>query len=527
MAWGELNPVESDGARKGGMRILFVASEVVPWAKTGGLGDVLGALPKTLRQLGQDVSVVLPRYRGIEAGRRRMASLTVPLGDRLRFCPVYETTRRQVRCFFIDYPPYYDRDGLYQAGRRDYPDNAERFALLSLAALELAKRSASPPDVIHCHDWHTALIPAYLKTIYASDPFFHRTRTLLTIHNLAYQGKFPKATLPKISLSARGLNPAQLELSGKLNFLKAGLVFADRINTVSRKYSREILTPEYGSGLEGVLKTRAGELTGILNGADYDQWDPETDRNLAANYSARSPEGKLACKRDLLETYGLPRDGRRPLVGIVSRLTGQKGFDLLPHAAPEFIAEGFSMVVLGTGEERYARFFRGLQKKFPDYVSVKIMYHDGLAHKVEAGADLFLMPSRYEPCGLNQIYSLKYGTVPVVRATGGLDDTIEDYREDGSGNGFKFSNYDSEELLQTMRRALRVYRSPQRWKHLVGNCMGLDFSWEVASRSYLELYRSLLAEANQGAEQGRGRTGGSSPVGPDRRLVHRMGLNES
>ena len=500
MAWGELNPVESDGARKGGMRILLVASEVVPWAKTGGLGDVLSALPKTLRQLGQDVSVVLPRYRGIEAGRRRMASLTVPLGDRLRFCPVYETTRRQVRCFFIDYPPYYDRDGLYQAGRRDYPDNAERFALLSLAALELAKRSASPPDVIHCHDWHTALIPAYLKTIYAADPFFHRTRTLLTIHNLAYQGKFPKSTLPKISLSARGLNPAQLEQSGKLNFLKAGLVFADRINTVSRKYSREILTPEYGSGLEGVLRTRAGELTGILNGADYDQWDPETDRNLAANYSARSPEGKQACKRDLLETYGLPRDSRRPLVGIVSRLTGQKGFDLLPHAAPEFIAEGFSMVVLGTGEERYARFFRGLQKKFPDYVSVKIMYHDGLAHKIEAGADLFLMPSRYEPCGLNQIYSLKYGTVPVVRATGGLDDTIEDYREDGSGNGFKFSSYDAEELLQTMRRALRVYRSPQRWKHLVGNCMGLDFSWEVASRSYLELYRSLLADANQGEE---------------------------
>ena len=486
------------------MRILFVASEVVPWAKTGGLGDVLGALPKTLRQLGQDVSVVLPRYRGIEAGRRRIASLTVPIGDRLRFCPVYEATRRQVRFFFIDYPPYYDRDGLYQAGQREHPDNAERFALLSLAALELAKRSASAPDVIHCHDWHTALIPAYLKTIYASDPFFRRTRTLLTIHNLAYQGKFPKSTLQKISLSNHGLNPGQLELSGKLNFLKAGLVFADRINTVSRKYSREILTPEFGSGLEGVLRTRAGELTGILNGADYDQWDPETDPNLAANYSVQSPEGKKACKRDLLETYGLPRDDRRPLVGIVSRLTGQKGFDLLPHAAPKFIAEGFSLVVLGTGEERYARFFRGLQQKFPDYVSAKIMYHDGLAHKVEAGADLFLMPSRYEPCGLNQIYSLKYGTVPVVRATGGLDDTIQDYRGNGSGNGFKFSNYDSEELLHAMRRALRVYRSPQCWRHLVGNCMGLDFSWEVASRSYLELYRSLIAEADQGAEQRRG-----------------------
>lgn len=482
------------------MRILFVASEAVPWAKTGGLGDVLGALPKSLRQLGQEVSVVLPRYRGIEAGRRRIQSLTVPLGDRLRFCPVHEVTRRQVRFFFIDYPPYYDRDGLYQAGRRNYPDNAERFALLSLGALELAKRSPAAPDVIHCHDWHTSLIPAYLKSTYASDPFFSRTRTLLTIHNLAYQGKFPRSTRRKVSLSNPRLNPAELELSGKLNFLKAGLVFADRINTVSRKYSREILTPEYGAGLEGVLRTRAGELTGILNGADYDQWDPETDSHLASNYSAQSPQGKEACKRDLLATYGLPRDSRRPLVGIVSRLTGQKGFDLLPRAAPEFIAEGFSLVVLGTGEERYARFFRGLQKKFPDYVSVKIMYHDPLAHKVEAGADLFLMPSRYEPCGLNQIYSLKYGTVPVVRATGGLDDTIEDYREDGGGSGFKFSNYDSGELLQAMRRALCVYRSPHRWRDLVGNCMALDFSWEAASRSYLELYRSLLANGGQGAE---------------------------
>ena len=508
------------------MRILFVASEAVPWAKTGGLGDVLGALPYSLRQLGQEVSVVLPRYRGIEAGRRRIPSLTIPLGNQLRFCPVYEATRRQVRFFFIDYPPYYDRDGLYQAGQRDHPDNAERFALLSLAALEFAKRSASAPDVIHCHDWHTSLIPTYLKTIYASDPFFQRTRTLLTIHNLAYQGKFPRSRLPKISLSTHRLNPVELEASGKVNLLKAGLIFADRINTVSKKYSREILTPEYGSGLEGVLRERAGELTGILNGADYEQWDPETDPYLASNYSAQSLEGKQVCKRDLLEIYGLPRDGRRPLVGIVSRLTGQKGFDLLPHAAPKFIGEGFSLVVLGTGEDRYARFFRGLQRKFPNYVSVKIMYHDALAHKIEAGADLFLMPSRYEPCGLNQIYSLKYGTVPVVRATGGLDDSIEDYREDGSGSGFKFSDYDSGELLQAMRQALQVYRSPERWRDLVGNCMGLDFSWSTASRSYLELYRSLIAKRDQGAKQGEG-SDLSGPVVPLPPLSHRRGLRQS
>lgn len=475
------------------MRILFVASEAVPWAKTGGLADVIGALPHSIRRLGHDVSVVLPKYRGIQARRRRIPSLTIPLGDQLRFCPVYEAKSHDVRFFFVDYPHYYDREGLYQASQRDHPDNGERFALLCLTALEFAKRSASAPDVIHCHDWHTALIPAYLKTIYGSDPFFRHTRTLLTIHNLAYQGKFPKETLQKISLSSDLFHPDKLELLGKVNFLKAGLVFADKINTVSRKYSREIMTAEFGSGLESLLRKRAPDLTGILNGADYDRWNPETDPFLVSNFSAQSLEGKQACKQDLLKIYGLQQTENRPLVGIVSRMTGQKGFDLLSEAAPKFIGDGFSLVVLGTGEDRYTRFFQGLQQEFPDHVGVRIMYDDALAHKIEAGADLFLMPSRFEPCGLNQIYSLKYGTVPVVRATGGLDDSIEDYREGGSGNGFKFSQYDSGELLQTLRRALQVYRTPKRWTELVKGCMGLDFSWSVASRGYLDLYRSLVA----------------------------------
>ena len=461
------------------------------------MADVLGALPRSIKQLGHDVFVVLPKYRGIKAKRKNLPSLSIPLGDQPKYCPVYEAKSNEVPFFFVDYPQYYDREGLYQEGQRDHSDNAERFALLSMAALELSKRLGSPPDVIHCHDWHTALIPAYLKTIYASDPFFRRTRTLLTIHNLAYQGKFPKETLPRIALPTHLFNPEQFEFSGVVNLLKTGLLFADKISTVSRRYSREILTPEFGCGLEVLLQKRSGDLNGILNGVDYDQWNPETDPFLASNFSAQSLQGKQVCKKDLLGIYGLQAAENRPLVGIISRLIGQKGFDLLAQTAPKFIGEDFSLVVLGTGEDKYAQFFKDLQQAFPNYVGVRIMYDDALAHKIEAGADLFLMPSRFEPCGLNQIYSLKYGTVPVVRATGGLDDSIEDYGEDGRGNGFKFSKYDSGELLQALRRAFQVYRTPERWKELMRRCMKLDFSWSVASRDYQELYRSLAAAGTQ------------------------------
>ncbi len=476
------------------MRILYVASEAVPFAKTGGLGDVVGALPKYLKRRGHEIAVILPRYRGIPADRVVVSSLTVPMGHPFKFCSVVEPEiTDSIRFFLIDYPPYFDREALYRVSNQDYADNAERFALLSWATLEFAKRAPYSPDIIHCNDWQTAFIPVYLKNYYREDPFFAKTRTLLTIHNQSFQGVFPKTTLPRISLPEHLFNAEQMEFYGNVNILKGGILFADKISTVSQKYSQEIQTPEFGHGLEGVLRNRSRDLSGILNGVDYSKWDPLTDSHLAANYSAENIEGKLLCKQDVLREFGIEDSADRPLIGIVSRLADQKGFDLLNLAADSLVQAGASLVVLGTGEERYCRFFLSLQRKYPLYVGVKIVYDDRLAHKIEAGADMFLMPSRFEPCGLNQIYSLKYGTVPLVRATGGLDDTIKDYSDPSGGNGFKFSHYSSEELLRMVRRALDVYRRPQEWLDLMKSCMQYDFSWDRSAEKYEALYRSMLA----------------------------------
>ena len=381
---------------------------------------------------------------------------------------------------------------MYRHSGKDYPDNAERFALLSLAALEFAKRAPLPPQVIHCNDWQTALVPVYLKTLYRNDSFFEKTKTLLTIHNLAYQGVFPRSTMPRLGLPLELYNTEQMEFYGNINLLKAGIVFADKLSTVSEKYSQEIRTVEFGCGLEGILQKRAADLAGILNGVDYAQWNPEQDPWLVSNYSAEDLQGKQQCKIDLLNQFGIQNSQDRPLIGIISRMADQKGFDLLHAVADAMVREGFSMVVLGTGEERYTQFFLSLQEKYPSYVGAKISYDEWLAHKIEGGADLFLMPSRFEPCGLNQIYSLKYGTVPVVRATGGLDDTIQDYSQSPNGTGFKFDRYSPEELLTATRRALEVYRTPARWKELVKNGMKRDFSWHRSAQRYAELYQSLV-----------------------------------
>jgi starch synthase len=476
------------------MRILYVASEAVPFAKTGGLADVVGALPKYVRQLGHQTVVVLPKYRGVKSTRPVLPSLTISLGGDLRFCSVYESeTIQEVRFFFVDYPSYFDREEPYRHANQDYADNAERFAFLSLGALEFAKRAALPPDVIHCNDWQTSAIPVYLKTLYRGDPFFEKTKTLLTIHNLAYQGVFPRSALDRLGLPQELFNVEQLEFYGKVNLLKGGIVFADRLSTVSEKYSQEIRTPEFGCGLEGVLQKRAADLAGILNGVDYSEWNPVSDPWLVANYSADDLEGKQQCKIDLLNQFGIRDSRQRPLIGIISRLADQKGFDLLYAVADAIVEDGFSMVVLGTGEEKYSQFFLALQEKYPDYVGAKIRYDNWLAHKIEGGADLFLMPSRFEPCGLNQIYSLKYGTVPVVRATGGLDDTIQDFSQSSSGTGFKFSRYAPEELLSTTRRALEVYQTPPRWRELMRNCMSRDFSWHRSAQRYVEIYQSVVS----------------------------------
>jgi starch synthase len=474
------------------MRILYVASEAVPFAKTGGLADVMGVLPNTIKDLGQEVVAVIPKYRGIDDAKPFLSSLTIPLGGSWRFCSIYEAQEpTDARFFLVDYPEYFDRQQLYQVDGLDYPDNWERFALLSLAALEFAKRAPKPPDIIHCNDWQSALVPVYLRILYRNDPFFRTTKTLLTIHNLAFQGIFPRSVLSQVSLPESLFNPEQMEFYGNVNFLKGGILFADKLSTVSQKYSREIRTSEFGSGLEGVLLKRAADLTGILNGVDYSRWEPATDPWLSASYSAENLDGKIACKRDLLKEFEIQDSVERPLIGIVSRLVDQKGFDLLFEVADTIVTEGASLVVLGTGEEKYCRFFLELRQRHPRYVGAKIAYDERLAHKIEGGADMFLMPSRFEPCGLNQIYSLKYGTVPLVRATGGLDDTIVDYSTSEEGNGFKFSTYSPRALLDAVRRAMRVYQNRDQWEALMKKGMEQNFSWRRSAERYLDLYQSL------------------------------------
>jgi starch synthase len=480
------------------MRILMAASEGVPFSKTGGLADVVGALPRAIAGLGHEVAVVLPLHRRkthLKESKTVLRSLTIPLGKHLHFPSVVEgPTENGVRYLFVDYPPYFDRDELYGtpvAG--DYPDNAERFSLFSRAVLEIAKL-VFPPDVLHCHDWQTALVPVMLSTVYADDPALKDVGTLFTIHNLGYQGQFPPSVLDSIGLSWDLFTIERLEFYGRVNFLKGGLIYSDFLNTVSRKYAAEIQTPEYGAGLEGVTRKRAAVLAGIVNGVDYAEWNPATDKLIAANYTPDKLAGKMACKKDLLAQFKLPADDlNRPLIGIVSRFTAQKGADLIADAADALARENFYLVALGTGDAQYEALFKHLAAQYPEKIAVRIAYDNTLAHKIEAGADMFLMPSRYEPCGLNQIYSLKYGTVPVVRATGGLDDTIQPWdAAAGTGTGFKFADYASSELLAVVREALAAFGDQASWRRLMRNGMAQDYSWDASAREYGKLYQKIL-----------------------------------
>jgi starch synthase len=472
------------------MRILFVASEGLPFSKTGGLADVVEGLPKALVALGHEVGVVLPRYRGTKVSAIVLPSLTIPMGNRLRFPAVADGTLvAGVRYYFVDDPEYFDREQLYGEQGTDYPDNAERFAEFSRAAIETAKH-IWPPDVIHCHDWQTALVPVLLRTLYADDLLVRGVPVVFTIHNLGYHGLFPREILGRLGLPENLFHMDALEFYGKVNYLKAGLVFSDYLTTVSRKYAQEIQTPEYGHGLDGVVRRRADSLQGILNGVDYSAWSPEQDKLIAAQYSANNLSGKRLCKKDLLEQFKLPAKSlARPVIGIVSRFADQKGFDLIAQVAEQLLEVNLSIVALGTGEPKHESLFRELASRFPGKVGVKIAYDNTLAHKIEAGADMFLMPSRYEPCGLNQIYSLRYGTVPVVRATGGLDDTIEPFdAKSGRGNGFKFEAYTGQALLGCIQQALTVYQDDQAWRKVQANGMAQDFSWKVSAVQYAQLY---------------------------------------
>jgi starch synthase len=477
------------------MHIAFAASEGVPYSKTGGLADVVGALPRALAALGHQVSVYLPRYRQTKLidPPTAVRSVTVPFDDRYRFASVIGgETQGGVRFYFVEYPEYFDRDALYGTAAGDYPDNAERFALFSRTVLE-ASKILGVPHVFHCHDWQSALIPVLLRTIYAEDPAFREAGTVFTIHNMGYQGIFPPETLPLLTLPWDLFTMSKMEFFGQVNFLKGALTYADFVTTVSRKYSQEVQTSEYGFGLEGVLHDRAATVTGILNGVDYDEWSPQTDKFIATKFTPQDLAGKAKCKQDLLATFGVTKaDPKLPVIGIVSRFAAQKGFDLIAQVADRLAREEMIMVVLGSGDKSYEELFVRLNRQFPGKIAIKVAYDNTIAHKIEAGADMFLMPSRYEPCGLNQIYSLKYGTVPIVRATGGLDDTIEHWNaRTGKGTGFKFTEYSGESLLLTVKEALHAYRDQTSWQALMRNGMGKDFSWNASAREYGKVYERV------------------------------------
>jgi starch synthase len=473
------------------LNILLVAPEAVPYAKTGGLADVAGALPKALAKLGQRVRVILPRYSVPEItaiSKRFTDNLAVPFDFGVRHSAVYVDRLSDVLFYFIDAPEYFSRGKLYGE-----PDDAERFAYFSRAAIELAKISGERFDIIHLNDWMTGLAAAYLKTVYSGEQAFARTKILFTIHNIAFHGLFDPNLLAKFGLPAWLYRTENgIEFYGQASALKAGVVFSDAISTVSPQYAKEIQTPEFGERFDGLLRARSADLFGILNGVDYEEWSPENDRYIAAHYSANDLSGKRECKRDLLKVFGLDEDLDRPLIGCISRLSDQKGFDLILDISEKMLARGVSFVLLGSGAEVYERAFQSLQRARPSRVGVYLGFSNELAHKIEAGADMFLMPSRFEPCGLNQMYSLRYGTVPIVRGVGGLEDTIENFdRSTGRGNGFKFYEYSSARLLEKIQEALEVYAEPELWRRLMLNGMRADYSWDASARRYIVLYENL------------------------------------
>ena len=478
------------------MKILFASPEAVPYAKTGGLADVSGVLPAALAEMGHEVHLILPKYRGIDEKRFPAVQtgmvLKVPISQRVISAEVYtlEPSPR-LRVLLLRQDAYYDRDQLYGTPSGDFEDNAERFIFFSRAIAEAALELN--PDIIHCNDWQTGLIPVYLKTLYRWSPALARAASIFTIHNIGYQGLFWHYDMHLTNLGWDLFTPQALEYYGKLNLLKGGIVFADAVTTVSRKYMEEIQTPEYGAGLDGVLRDRKPDLYGILNGVDYREWSPAQDRFIKEKFDPSDLRGKRACKADLQQEFYLKVDPGIPLVGVISRLTDQKGFDLLAPIIEPLLNLGIQFVLLGTGEEKYHLLFQKIGQKYPQKAGIRIAFDNTLAHKIEAGADMFLMPSLYEPCGLNQIYSLKYGTVPIVRATGGLDDTIQDFNPlTGEGTGFKFREYKSSSLLEAIKRALQVYQNRAVWEKLMARGMAEDFSWEQAAREYVRVYEQSL-----------------------------------
>jgi starch synthase len=482
------------------MKVLFLSPEAAPFAKTGGLADVAGSLPGALKNLGLDVRLGLPYYRAVKEGafstRPLVRGLEVPLGQAKLTANVLQAqTGDGIPVYLFEREDLFERPNLYGTSAGDYYDNLERFAFFGQAALLLAKELDVDFDVVHCHDWQTGLVPVYLKTLLKKDALFEHTASLFTIHNIGYQGLYPKEKLATCGLPLEEFHPEGLEYWKEISLLKAGIVYSDAITTVSPKYSREIQTPEFGMGMEGVLKKRSKDLYGILNGADYSVWDPARDSHLKAPYSPEKMVGKGRCKEALIREMGLDSSLQNmPLLGIVSRLDAQKGLDLLVDILDDLLALGAGLVVLGSGEERVQQAIQKAAERYPGKVGLYIGFNEPLAHRIIAGTDMFLIPSRYEPCGLTQMYALKYGTVPVVRATGGLDDTIVPFdAKNKKGNGFKFGPYKAKAFLGAIQRALRVFKYLDSWKMVVANGMKEDFSWDRSARKYAELYESLAS----------------------------------
>jgi starch synthase len=479
------------------MKVAFFASEVAPYAKTGGLADVAGALPKFLARLGVEVKLFMPFYREVREKNLPLArvipsqSLDWP-GGKQTFS-VLEHKAEGFSAYFVEKDEFFDRGHLYGTTAGDDPDNGERFAFYCRASLEALKTLGFPPSILHAHDWQAAPAVIGLRALYAEDPFFRKTRTLFTIHNLAYQGLFDKEVLARVGLPPSLFNPRDLEFFGKVNTLKGGILYSTAVSTVSPKYAEEIQTPEFGCGLDSLLKERADSLHGILNGVDYEAWNPATDPLIPAGFGPDDLGGKAVCRRSLLELFGLAAGDDVPVVGMVTRLAGQKGLDIVCEALPDIFGLGLRLVILGTGEKKIQDFLLESQKTHPAQLGLKIAFDEKIAHTIYAGSDFFLIPSRYEPCGLTQMYSLKYGTIPVVRATGGLENSVREFdASSGEGNGFKFVDPAAPALVGALRNGIDFFGRPEAWSRLRANAMREDFSWERSASDYLRLYRSLL-----------------------------------
>ncbi|NPA91857.1 MAG: glycogen synthase GlgA [Chloroflexi bacterium] len=480
---------------KAPLRVLFLSAEVFPFAKTGGLADVAGSLPKAIRKLGHDIRIVMPRYGFIDKDRWNLQPVTrvhVPMGDTVEEGEVYLTYLGDVPVYMVDNARYFHRDGIYA-----YPDDAERFIFFSRAALELARALDWAPHIVHCNDWHTALVPNWLKTIFKDDPFWQNTRTVFTIHNLAYQGVFGHRILEVAGLAQYGfiVHPELSHWDHVIHFMARGIIFADIITTVSPRYAQEIMTPEFGAGLDPLLRERADTVIGILNGIDTEVWNPATDEYLPQRYDVEHLEKRVKNKLHLQEESGLDVGEDIPLFGFIGRLTEQKGIDLLVAAAEDVVRHlGAQLVILGTGEEKWQELIKSAAAKFPRHVHAYLTFNNPMAHHIYGGVDMLLMPSRFEPCGLNQMIAMRYGAIPVVREVGGLADTVHDFDpRTGEGNGFSFRPYDRTALYTAMVRGVENWKHRDTWRQLQVRGMTTDFSWNRSARQYVEVYYRALS----------------------------------